>query len=177
MLTHVFKTTVLEWKPVYHTSCNHRMCQAFSMSALRSVSVNMPPLKAGDKNKQSGHSLRVNNSGTARLITVAQDRTQDMAFYILSFKVFKNIVKNMWSTNIYWVAFINNGINWGGGGMPARRVLQSVPETGIFTPKLPELAQEPRIFTRSGASIFTLELDSEPPIFHLAAAHTYQNLG
>ena len=36
-------------------------------------------------------------------------------------------------------------------------------------------ARDPR--ARSGASIFTLELDPEPPIFHLAAAHTYPNLG
>ena len=41
--------------------------------------------------------------------------------------------------------------------MPARRVLQSVPETGIFTLELPEL-------------------DPEPPIFHLAAAHTYTKI-
>ena len=45
------------------------------------------------------------------------------------------------------------------------------PEPHIFTLELPELAPEP--------SIFTLVLDPEPPIFHLAAAHTctYQNLG
>ena len=30
---------------------------------------------------------------------------------------------------------------------------------------------------RPGAQHFTLELDQEPPIFHLAVAHTYQNWG
>ena len=53
--------------------------------------------------------------------------------------------------------------------VPARRVLQYIPEPCIFTLELPELAPEPRIFT--------LELDPEPPIFHFSTAHTYQNLG
>ena len=57
------------------------------------------------------------------------------------------------------------------------------PEPRIFTLELPELAPEPRIFTLElpelapETSIFTLEPDPEPPIFHLAAAHTYQKLG
>ena len=49
------------------------------------------------------------------------------------------------------------------------RVPQPVSETRIFTLEHPELAPEPRIFM--------LELAPVPPIFHFAAAHTYQNFG
>ena len=62
----------------------------------------------------------------------------------------------------------------------ARRVL-AVPESPIFMLKRIKLVPEPPIFKLVPETpIFTLdrELVPEPlPIFHFAAAHTYQNLG
>ena len=69
------------------------------------------------------------------------------------------------------------------GRVPARRVRQSVPETHITsTLELPELAPVPRIFTLELPELapepaFVHSSSIRSPIFHLAAAHTYQHLG